>query len=260
MFVYPNINPVALSLGPIKLYWYGILYVVSFAVIWVLAVKRGTRLHHNWTKEQISDLIFYGALGVVIGGRVGEMLFYEFADFIANPWSLFAIWRGGMSFHGGLLGVLISLYFFSRKVKWNFADVFDFIAPFVPIGLFLGRMGNFINCELWGRVTQVPWAMIYPLVDKYPRHPSQLYEAFSEGILLFVVLWVYSSKLKPRGAVSAMFLIGYGIMRFVCEFFREPDKPLTFDLLTRGQLLSLPMMVIGIGILLFIYKKNWRKK
>lgn len=257
MFVYPNINPVALHFGAIKIYWYGIFYLISFAVIWWLALMRAARLHYSWTKDQITDLIFYGALGVVIGGRVGEMLFYELSSFLANPLSLFAIWRGGMSFHGGLIGVLISLYIYSRKLKWNFWDVMDFIAPFVPIGLFLGRIGNFINCELWGRVTNVSWAMIFPLADLQPRHPSQLYEAFSEGVVLFVILWFYSSRSRPRGAIAMVFLLGYGSLRFICEFFREPENPLLWNFLTRGQLLSLPMMVIGASILLIIY---WRKK
>ena len=255
MLIHPVVDPVALAIGPIKIYWYGIGYVISFAIIWFLAVQRGKRLHPQWKKEQITDLIFYAALGVVIGGRVGEMLFYELHDFLVQPLLLFAIWHGGMSFHGGLLGVIVSIYVFVHHYKWKFWEVMDFIAPFVPIGLFLGRIGNFINSELVGRATNVAWAMIYPAVDELPRHPSQIYEALAEGMILFIILWFYSSRHKPRGAVSMLFLLSYGLLRFGCEFFREPDMPVLFGWLTRGQLLSLPMIIIGAGALLTICLK-----
>jgi len=257
MFIYPNINPIALSIGPIKIYWYGILYLISFAVIWLLAVKRSKYLYPKWTREQIIDLVFYGAVGVVVGGRVGEMLFYEYSTLFSQPLSLFAIWHGGMSFHGGLIGVLVSLYVFARKTQRNFWDIMDFVAPLVPLGLFFGRIGNFINHELWGRVTNVAWAIIYPMVDLSPRHPSQLYEACGEGILLFIILWLYSRRPKPRGAVAMIFLLGYGWIRFICEYFREPDVALAFNFLTRGQLFSLPMILMGAVGWFLVYKYHY---
>jgi len=255
MLVYPNLNPVAFTFGSIKIYWYGILYLVSFAVIWWLALQRQYQ-HSHWTRAQIGDLIFYAALGVIIGGRVGEMLFYEWPEFSAHPLSLFEIWHGGMSFHGGLIGVLLAIYFYIRRVKWSFWEVMDFIAPLVPVGLFLGRIGNFINHELVGRVTNVKWAMVYPMFDLQPRHPSQLYEALAEGVILFVILWLYSLRPRSRGAVAMMFLLGYGGLRFICEFFREPENPLFWHFLTRGQLLSLPMIIIGGVALFFIYRRK----
>lgn len=262
MLIYPKIDSVALQLGAIKIHWYGIMYVLGFGLAWMLALYRAHKIKLKnlaFSNQQISDLIFYAALGVILGGRIGYMLFYTFPDFIANPLQLFKIWQGGMAFHGGLIGVLISVWLFAKKNNQHFLDVTDFIAPFVPIGLGLGRIGNFINAELWGRVTTMPWGMIYPNAGDLPRHPSQIYEALLEGLVLFIVLWFYSAKPKTRGKVSAWFAIGYGCIRFFCEFFREPDAQLgylAFGWLTMGQLLSLPLILVGIAMLVWSFKNR----
>lgn len=251
MFIYPEINPVAFSLGPVKVHWYGLMYLIGFVSAWLLAHWRMKHYQLDWTSEQISDLIFYAALGVIIGGRTGYMLFYNFPEFIHQPWSLFKIWQGGMSFHGGLIGVIVALWIFARKYHKAFWVVGDFIAPLVPIGLGAGRIGNFINGELWGRVTDVPWAMIYPHVDNQPRHPSELYEFGLEGIGLFILVWCYARKPRPVGRVSAVFLIGYAMCRIIAEFFRQPDQQLgylAFDWLTMGQVLSIPMVLLGLWL------------
>jgi phosphatidylglycerol:prolipoprotein diacylglycerol transferase len=248
MFIYPYINPVAFSIGPVQVHWYGLMYLIGFISAWLLAHWRMKHYKLNWTSEQISDLIFYAALGVIIGGRVGYMLFYNFPEFIHAPWNLFKIWEGGMSFHGGLLGVIAALWIFARKYKKPFWEVGDFVAPLVPIGLGAGRIGNFINGELWGRATDMPWGMIYPHVDDQPRHPSELYELGLEGICLFIVVWWYARKPRQTGRVSAVFLIGYAICRIIAEFFRQPDQQLgyiAFDWLTMGQILSVPMILLG---------------
>jgi phosphatidylglycerol---prolipoprotein diacylglyceryl transferase len=259
MFIYPNINPVAFSIGPIEVHWYGLMYLVGFASAWGLALFRVKRYQLDWTKEQVSDLIFYAALGVIIGGRLGYMFFYVGVEFILRPWILFKLWDGGMSFHGGLLGVIISLFYFSSKFGKTFWAVADFAVPLVPIGIAAGRLGNFINGELWGRVTSVPWAMIYPHVDDKLRHPSQLYEFFLEGIVLFILVWWYARKPRKSGAVSAVFLVDYGILRLIAETFRQPDSQLgyiAFGWLTMGQLLSLPMIIAGLAIFAYIKKKH----
>ena len=249
MLVYPEINPIAISLGPIQVHWYGLMYLLGFIGAWALAHWRAKHYKLAWTSEQIGDLIFYSALGVIIGGRLGYMLFYNSYQFFTQPWIIFKLWEGGMAFHGGLLGVAVALILFARKVKKPFFEVSDFLAPLVPLGLAAGRIGNFINGELWGRVTDVPWAMVFPHSDGQPRHPSQLYEFGLEGIVLFVVLWLYAAKPRPLGRVSGMFLVGYAICRITAECFREPDAPigyLLFDWLTMGQLLSIPMLLIGL--------------
>jgi phosphatidylglycerol:prolipoprotein diacylglycerol transferase len=249
MITYPSIDPVAFSLGPIKIHWYGLMYLLGFLSAWILGRWRAKHYKLDWTDEQIGDLIFYIALGTIIGGRLGHMLFYDTQGFITNPLTTFKIWEGGMSFHGGLLGVAAALYLFARKNKKTFLEVSDFLVPLVPLGLAAGRAGNFINGELWGRPTDVPWAMVFPNADEQPRHPSQLYELGLEGILLFVVIWCYASKPRPSGCVSGIFLIGYAICRISVEFFREPDFNLgylAFGWLTMGQLLSIPMLIAGI--------------
>lgn len=259
MLNYPEINPIALQLGPLKIHWYGIMYLIGFVMAWWLGTIRARHSQGTWSKEQVSDLIFYAAMGVVIGGRVGYMLFYDFSDFLAQPWIIFKLWEGGMSFHGGLLGVLIALVLFSRKTQKPFMGVVDFLAPLVPLGLAAGRIGNFINGELWGRVTTVPWGMVFPNAGPLPRHPSQLYEFFLEGIVLFLILWFYSAKPRPRMAVSGLFALGYGVFRIIIEFFRQPDTQLgfvAFGWLTQGQLLSIPLVLVGIALLTWAYYRE----
>lgn len=263
MINYPEINPIALEIGILKVHWYGIMYVCGFVGAWLLASYRINQhkhlqniVQHKFTTTNLSDFIFYCAVGVIVGGRLGYILFYyiwyDLNGFIQQPWILFRLWEGGMSFHGGMLGVIISVLLFAKKNKMRFLDIADFTVPLVPIGLFFGRIGNFINDELWGRVTDVFWAIKFPSGGLLPRHPSQIYEAFFEGIVLFVFLWIYSNKTRKPGNVSAMFLIGYGFARCICEFFREPDLPLGFiayNWLTMGQLLSIPMIICGFILL-----------
>lgn len=247
--IYPSINPVALDLGLFKLYWYGLMYLLAFLSAYFLAKYRSKSID-NWNSKMIDDLIFYGAIGVVAGGRVGYMIFYNLTGLLSDPLSLFLIQNGGMSFHGGFLGVLLAMHLFNRKYKRSFFSTMDFVAPFVPLGLLFGRIGNFINGELWGRVTTSSWGM-YIEEQGVSRYPSQLYEAFLEGLVLFIVLWIFSSKPRPRMSISAMFLIFYGLFRFIIEFVRTPDAQigyLAFDWLTMGQILSLPMILFGIYI------------
>jgi len=258
MITYPNIDPVALSLGPLKIHWYGLMYLLGFVGAWWLGTRRAARPDIGWSRKQVEDLIFYGALGVILGGRLGYTFFYNLSGFIENPVSIFYIWKGGMSFHGGMLGVFVTLFLFGRKQGMGFFQVSDFIAPMVPIGLGTGRIGNFINHELWGRPVEsaLPWALDYG--DHVARHPSSLYQALSEGLLLFVILWWYSSKPRPRMAVSAVFMFCYGCFRFSTEFFRTPDSQLgfiAFDWLTMGQLLSIPMIIFGVVVYFIAMKK-----
>ncbi|MEO5573029.1 MAG: prolipoprotein diacylglyceryl transferase [Gammaproteobacteria bacterium] len=263
MLTYPNIDPVALSLGPLKIHWYGLMYLIGFAVVWWLGRIRAKRPDSGWAAEQISDLVFYGALGAVLGGRIGYILFYNFPFFMADPLSIFKVWQGGMSFHGGMVGVFVAMWLYGRKFHKDFFQITDFIAPLVPIGLGAGRIGNFINSELWGRVSDAPWAMVFPNGGSLPRHPSQLYQAFLEGIVLFIILWLYSSKPRPTMAVSGMFLIFYGLFRFLVEFVRVPDAQLgylAFGWLTMGQVLSLPMILIGVWLVWWAYKGDARTK
>jgi phosphatidylglycerol:prolipoprotein diacylglycerol transferase len=259
MLTYPHIDPVAIDLGPIKIHWYGIMYLVAFGTAWMLGKYRAKQPNSGWTEEEVNDLIFYGALGVVLGGRIGYVLFYNFTAFLNDPLMLFRVWEGGMSFHGGLLGVVLALYFFGRRFKKTFFQVSDFVAPLVPLGYFAGRMGNFINGELWGRPADVPWAMVFPHVDNIPRHPSMLYQGFLEGLGTFVILWIFSSKSRPRMAVSGMFLVLFGVFRVFNEFFRQPDAHIgfiAFNWLTMGQLLSVPMLFVGGFFIWWAYKKN----
>ena len=248
--IYPTIDPVALSLGPIQIHWYGLMYLLGFSGAWWLGRLRAERF--GWTAVEVEDLLFYGAIGVIVGGRLGYSLFYDLPALIDNPLNLFKVWQGGMSFHGGLLGVAVAFGFFARATGKSYFSISDFIVPMVPVGLFFGRIGNFINGELWGKVSDVPWAMIFPNGGPLARHPSQLYEAMLEGVLLFVILWIYSAKPKPPGAVSGLFLLGYGFFRFMVEFVRIPDQHygyLLLDWITMGQILSLPMIVVGLFII-----------
>jgi len=259
MLTYPDIDPVALSLGPLKIHWYGIMYLVGFGAAWWLGNLRARLPGSPLATEQISDLIFYGALGAVLGGRVGYILFYDFANYLENPLTILKVWEGGMAFHGGLIGVAVAMWLYSRKLNLRFFVVTDFLAPLVPIGLGAGRIGNFINGELWGRTTDVPWGMVFPYAGELPRHPSQLYQAGMEGLFLFLILWFYSNKPRPTMAVSGLFLIGYGIFRIVAEFFRQPDAHigyLALGWLTEGQLLSLPMVIAGVILMLFAYRRQ----
>lgn len=259
MLHWPQFNPIAFHLGPIAVHWYGLTYLVGFIAAWALGVYRAKRSQGEWRSEQLSDLLFYVALGVILGGRIGYTLFYNLPDFLHHPSVIFKVWDGGMSFHGGLLGVIVAILLYCHKSKKNIFQVTDFIAPLVPVGLAAGRVGNFINGELWGRVTTVPWGMIYPQAGPLPRHPSEIYEFLLEGVLLFTLLWLYSAKPRPRMAVSALFLLGYGCARFFAEFFRQPDPQYGFILwhwVTMGQILSAPMIVIGAWLLWYAYKRN----
>lgn len=257
MLIYPRINPVALHLGALKIHWYGLMYLLSFILGWFLMNYRARKFQLDWSGDKIADLVFYIAIGVLLGGRIGYMIFYDFPGFIHAPWIIIKVWDGGMSFHGGLLGVILMTWLWSRKQKKHFWDIGDFIAPIIPVGLAAGRIGNFLQGELWGKVTNVPWAMVYPQAGSLPRHPSEIYEFLLEGVLLFIILWGYSAKPKPRMAVSAMFLLSYGVLRFFAEFFRMPDPQygyLAFGWLTMGQVLSLPMVVVGMVLLVVAYR------
>lgn len=265
MIAYPHIDPVlvnfgtikifTLEIGPLAIHWYGMMYIVGLALAWWLGAKRAKLPYSPVKPEQLADLVFYCALGVVLGGRLGYVLFYDLPAYVNSPTAIFKVWQGGMSFHGGMLGVMIAMWLYGRKINKRFFEMADFVAPHVPLGLAAGRIGNFINGELWGRATDVPWAMIFPnpASGGIPRHPSQLYQAALEGLALFIILWLFSKRPRPTMAVSALFLIGYGFFRFIVEFVREPDAHLqflVFNWVTMGQLLSLPMIIIG-GIMMW---------
>ena len=287
MLIHPQFDPVALRLGPLAVHWYGLMYLLGFLLFLWLGRRRLRQLNGhgryplpgplpqagegdkgslresdvsspNRDGKFLDDLLFYGVLGVVLGGRLGEVLFYHPGYYFAHPLEIFAVWQGGMSFHGGFLGVLAAMALFARKQKIQWLQLMDFIAPLVPLGLGAGRIGNFINGELWGRPTNAAWGMVFPNVDNIPRHPSQLYEFALEGIALFALLWLYSSKPRPVGAVSGLFLIGYGSFRFLAEFTRNPDDGI-FGLMTfgisMGQWLSLPMVLAGVVMMGWAHDK-----
>ncbi|MEG3766561.1 prolipoprotein diacylglyceryl transferase [Alteromonas sp. 14N.309.X.WAT.G.H12] len=254
--VFPNIDPVIFSVGPLSVRWYGMMYLVGFIAAYMLAQKRLSQT--NWTREQLSDLLFWSFVGVILGGRIGYVLFYQFGMFLDDPLYLFRIWTGGMSFHGGLLGVIVALIWQAKRMQTTFLQIGDFVAPLVPIGLGAGRIGNFLNAELWGRTTDVPWAIIFPNAGSEPRHPSQLYEFTLEGVLLFAILWLYSARPRPVGAVGGLFLLGYGCFRFTVEYFREPDRQIgLYPMgLSQGQLLCIPMVLAGAGLMIWAYKHH----
>lgn len=257
--IFPKIDPVVFSVGPISLHWYGVMYLLGFGFAYWLGVKRAKNSNGVWTPAQVDQLLFNGFLGVILGGRIGDVLFYSADRLMADPLYLFRIWEGGMSFHGGLIGVIITMIWTSHRQHRSFWQTADFVAPLIPFGLGMGRLGNFINSELWGRVTDVPWAMVEQYADgsfSPPRHPSQLYEAFLEGLVLFVILNLFIRKPRPIGAVAGLFLFGYGIFRFLVEYVREIDPTVNTasDLITRGQLLSLPMIIAGLGIMIIAYQ------
>ncbi len=261
MIAYPEIDPVAIALGPVKVHWYGLMYLAAFATAWGMALYRAGKSWTPLNRDQVEDMIVWGALGVVIGGRLGYVFFYDFEQFLEDPIWAVKIWTGGMSFHGGTLGVMVAMYLYSRKIKITFPALMDFVAPLVPLGLGFGRIGNFIGQELWGRETDVSWGMVFPKdPEQLVRHPSQLYEAGLEGLLLFIILFVYSSKPRASGTVSSCFLIGYGCFRFFVEFYREPDSHIGYDLfgwMTRGQWLSAIMVIGGLILLAFF---TWSAK
>ena len=250
MFTYPEIDPIALALGPLKIHWYGLMYLLGFAAALGLGLLRARVSWSPVKVKQVEDLVFYAAIGVVVGGRIGYVVFYNFSAFIADPLWLLRIWEGGMSFHGGLCGVIVAMWLFARKIQQPFLQVMDFTALLIPTGLFFGRIGNFIGQELWGRATDSQWGIVFPNdPEQLTRHASQLYEAVLEGLLMFIVLWIYARKPRPTAAVCSLFIILYGIFRFIVEFFREPDAHISFDLfgwMTRGQILSTPMIIVGL--------------
>jgi len=259
MLVHPQFDPIAIQLGPLAVRWYGLMYLIGFGLIWLAGRYRIKRNPGGvWMPKDLDDALFYGILGTILGGRLGYVLFYKFGDYLHEPWKIFYLWEGGMSFHGGFLGVVLALAWFARTRRQNWLAITDFIAPLVPLGLGAGRVGNFINAELWGRAAEVPWAMVFPNVDRVPRHPSQLYEFALEGVALFALLWWYSARPRARGAVSALFLIGYGVFRFTVEFTREPDSFLGLLALglSMGQWLSVPMVIAGVALFLWANKSG----
>jgi len=259
MLVHPQFDPIAIHIGSYGIHWYGLMYLAGFMTF--LWLGRWCITNHSWTAwspKMLDDILFYGVLGVILGGRLGYVLFYKASHYLTHPLEIFAVWQGGMSFHGGFLGVIIAMALFAHRHKLSWLFITDFIAPLVPPGLAFGRIGNYINGELWGRPSDVPWAMVFPKVDSLPRHPSQLYEFALEGLLLFTILWLYARKPRPTGMVSGLFLIGYGSFRFLVEFTREPDNFLGLLSLgmSMGQWLSLPMVAGGIVLMLI---SNMRK-
>ena len=251
MLVHPNFDPVAVAIGPAKIHWYGLMYLVAFALGWWLGRVRAREAWRGWSPGEVGDILFWIALGTVAGGRLGYMLFYDLDRLVAQPWSAFMVWQGGMSFHGGLIGVIVAMWWFGRSRGRGFFAVADFIAPLVPPGLAAGRLGNFINGRLWGTPSDLPWAMVFhdPLAGNVPRHPSQLYEALLEGVVLFVVLWWFTRRPRPAMAASGLFLAGYGLARTLVEFVRVPDAHigyLAFGWITMGHALTLPMIAAGV--------------
>lgn len=265
MLIHPLPDPVAIKIGPFAIHWYGLMYLAAFAQYLILGRLRLKQPHivaAGWKKEDLDDLLFNCVLGVIIGARLGEVLFYFPAYYLSHPLEIFAIWKGGMSFHGGFIGVIAGIWVWSRKSGKNFIDILDFVAPLAPLGMAFGRIGNFINGELHGRIadSSLPWAMIWPNVDSLPRHPSPLYQAMVDGLLLFVIVWLYARKQRPRMAVVSLGTMLYGCARFFTEFFRTPDYEVHFAGITisAGQMLSLPMIIIGLSFLCYAYRRKER--
>lgn len=261
MLMHPQFDPIAIHLGPIAVHWYGLMYLIGFTLFYLLGLYRCREPWRGISKNNLEDLLFLGMVGVILGGRLGFVFFYQPEYYLSHPLEIFAVWQGGMSAHGGFIGVILALIYFAWRNKKSVWTVGDFVAPLVPLGFFFGRLGNFINGELWGRPAspELPWSMIFPQTqDGIARHPSQLYEAGLEGLLLFIIVWLFSIKKRPAGAVSGLFLLGYGLARFICEFFREPDSYLGLRALdlSRGQWLSLPLILFGLGLLIWSYKKK----
>lgn len=256
MLTYHQIDPIIFAIGPLKIRWYGLMYVIGFLAGWWLARKRAQKSWSPIKPEQVDDLIFYAMLGVILGGRLGYSVVYGWDQLTSDPLYIFKVTEGGMSFHGGLVGVILAMWLYGRKIGFRMWEMTDFVAPLVPLGLGFGRLGNFINGELWGKPTDVPWAFN---INGVGLHPSQLYEALLEGLVLFVILWIFSAKQRPYMAVSGMFLLWYGIFRFIVEFYRVPDAHLDYLALgwvTMGQILSVPMILLGAGMLIVTYKSN----
>lgn len=260
MLTYPEIDPVAIALGPLKIHWYGLTYLGGLGFAWWLATRRSQTAWSPLRRQQVDDLIFYCAIGIVLGGRMGYALFYGGDKLVEDPSWLLRVWEGGMSFHGGLLGVMLAAFLFARSQNIAIGQMLDFVAPLAPLGLALGRLGNFIGQELWGRASEVPWAMVFPRDPlQLARHPSQLYQFALEGILLLMILLWFSRKKRPTWAVAGLFGVGYGSLRFAAEFFREPDAHLgiqAFGWMTRGQILCVPMLVIGAAMLFYAYRRG----
>ncbi|MGR8918090.1 MAG: prolipoprotein diacylglyceryl transferase [Gammaproteobacteria bacterium] len=255
MIRFPDVDPVAFSLGPVAVHWYGLSYLAGIGLAWWYLNALASR-HGSWTREQVGDIVFYAALGGVLGGRFGYIVFYNLPQYLDEPLAVFKVWQGGMSFHGGVVGMILAMVWLARRSGRRFVDVSDFVVPAVPIGLGLGRLANFVNQELWGAVTTVPWAVVFttPAAGGLPRHPSQLYEALLEGLVLFVLLYLVTRRARPPGTATAVFLIGYGVFRSAVEFVREPDAHIGYlagDWLTMGHVLSAPMVLAGLGFLLW---------
>lgn len=258
MLHYPQFSPDIISIGPVHVRWYGFMYVLGFLSAWLLGRRRAAK-SGVFSPAQFDDVLTWGIVGVLAGARLGYVIFYNPAYYLAHPLEIFQVWQGGMSFHGGMLGVMLCQGLAARRYGRSFFETMDFMAPLVPPGLLFGRIGNFINAELWGRATDMPWGMVFPGAGLEPRHPSQLYEAGLEGLALFVILWVYSAKPRPTMAVSGVFALGYGIFRFVVEFFRQPDAHigyLAFDCFTMGMALCIPVILTGLVLLLLAHRRD----
>ncbi|MGE5894526.1 MAG: prolipoprotein diacylglyceryl transferase [bacterium] len=258
MLQFPDIKPYLVKIGPFEIRWYGLMYLIGFVSSYYLVKGEVRKKNLAVSKEQLENLYFHIIVGLIVGARLGYVIFYNFSYYLYKPLDIFAVWHGGMSFHGGLIGVLVAGYIFSSRQKLHVLLLSDLITPTAPIGLFCGRIGNFINGELYGRPSNVPWAMVFPDGGDVPRHPSQIYEAFLEGIFLFAILWIMKDRMKRQGTITATFLLLYGVMRFIVEFFREPDPQLgfVFGSFSMGQLLSLTMFILGIGLMFWVRKRS----